>query len=412
MDLNAMKLLHTSDWHLGRALYGRKRNEEFSGFLTWMIDTLSREKIDVLLIAGDIFDTTTPSNWAQNLYYEFLTMAQQTGCRHIVITAGNHDSATFLEAPAGILKTMNIHVIGAISDNIDREIIAITNDKGDLQLIVCAVPYLRERDIRFTGPGETVEEKSLKLVTGVEEHYTNLIRNAVHLRAAAHTSVPIIAMGHLFAAGGQSVTGDGVRELYVGSLAHVPASIFPQEIDYLALGHLHSSQLVGQRETMRYCGSPLPMSFGEAKTTKKVIIVEYTSRVNQIETLDVPSFQHLEQLSGSLEQLLMELERLKELNKSIWLEIQYTGEEIVPSLQEDLRQAISGSQLEILRIVNTRIIASYLTSEKPQETLEELSVTEVFNRCLDQNEIKAPQSSELLLRFNMAVDLLQQQEID
>lgn len=407
-----MKLLHTSDWHLGRALYGRKRNEEFSGFLTWMIDTLTREKIDVLLIAGDIFDTTTPSNWAQNLYYQFLTKAQQTGCRQIVITAGNHDSATFLEAPAGILQTMNIHVIGAIADNIDREIISIDDDKGDLQLIVCAVPYLRERDIRFTSPGETMEEKSTKLILGVEEHYTNVVNSATDLRTKSHATVPIIAMGHLFAAGGQSVTGDGVRELYVGSLAHVPASIFPNEIDYLALGHLHSSQLVGQRETMRYCGSPLPMSFGEAKRTKKVIIVECTSGVDHIRSLDVPCFQHLEQLSGNMEQLLIELERLKELNESIWLEIQYTGEEIVPSLQEDLRQAISGSELEILRIVNTRVISSYLSSVKPQETLEDLSITEVFNRCLDQNGIEAPQSIELQLRFNMAVDLLHQQEID
>jgi len=219
-------------------------------------------------------------------------------------------------------------------------------------------------------------------------------------------------MGHLFAAGGQTVVGDGVRDLYIGSLAHIPASIFPTEIDYLALGHLHNSQLLGQRETMRYSGSPLPMSFSKAKRSKNVIVIDCSSGIDQIQVVDVPCFQQLKQLSGDLQQLLQELETLIALDESIWLEIEYTGEEIIASLQDDLRQAISGSQLEILRIVNSRIISSYLTSDKPQETLEELTVNEVFNRCLDQNGIKAPQSNELQLRFNMAVDQLQQQELD
>ena len=407
-----MKLLHTSDWHLGRALYGRKRNDEFSHFLTWMIDTLFSEKIDVLLIAGDIFDTTTPSNWAQNLYYQFLTNVQKTGCRHVIITAGNHDSATFLEAPAGILKTMNIHVIGSINDDYKKEIISIPGPNGETQLIVCAVPYLRERDIRFASPGETVEEKSIKLVQGIQKHYEEVVGHALNMQRESQTKIPIIAMGHLFAAGGQSVTGDGVRELYVGSLAHVPASIFPVEIEYLALGHLHSSQLVAKNESRRYCGSPLPMSFAEGTKPKEIVLVDCDHQIQTISTINIPCFQRLESLSGNMDELRSHIEHLKNEDCSIWLEIKYNGQEIVSSLQEDMRQAVAGSKLEILRIVNTRIIESVLTNETSQETLEQLSVEEVFERCLSQNDITGKQHNELTLRFIQAVDLLQQHEKD
>ncbi|TKB06049.1 exonuclease SbcCD subunit D C-terminal domain-containing protein [Desulforhopalus sp. IMCC35007] len=405
-----MKLLHTSDWHLGRALYGRKRNDEFSQFLDWLLDTISSRAIDVLLIAGDIFDTTTPSNWAQNLYYQFLTRIQQTGCRHVVITAGNHDSASFLEAPAGILKTMNIHVIGSIDDNIHKEIITIKGTDETPQLIICAVPYLRERDIRSASPGETVDEKSAKLIQGIQNHYDEVVSHALQLKTVQRLHVPIIALGHLFAAGGQSVKGDGVRELYVGSLAHVPASIFPDEIDYLALGHLHSSQRVAGDESRRYCGSPLPVSFAEGKKAKSVIQIECTSNIESIAELEVPCFQRLESLEGDLQQLLEKMTHLRAQNCSIWLEIKYTGEELIPHLQETLREAVAGSKLEILRILNTRIINSVLSSETSQETLEELSVEEVFARCLAQNDISGEQQNELTLRFNQAMEALQQND--
>ena len=404
-----MKLLHTSDWHLGRALYGRKRQSEFSEFLDWMIETLASEKIDVLLIAGDIFDTTTPSNWAQKLYYRFLTLVQKTSCSHVVITAGNHDSATFLEAPAGILKTLNIHVVGSINEDIEKEIIQIPGANGETQLVVCAVPYLRERDIRFASPGETIEEKSAKLVQGIQQHYTDVVDHARKTQESDQNTVPLIAMGHLFAAGGTSVKGDGVRELYVGSLAHVPASIFPESIDYLALGHLHSGQLLAKNESRRYCGSPLPMNFGEGKSPKTLVTVEFNQTTPTIDTIEIPTFQRLESIDGNMDELLSKIDHLKGENCSIWLEIKYSGQALVASLQENMRQAVAGSKLEILRIINTRILESVLTSEANLETLEQLSVEEVFDRCLCQNNITGTQYDELTLRFNQAVDILQQE---
>ena len=101
-----MKILHTSDWHLGRSLYDKKRYEEFYGFLEWLIEFIREEKIDALLVAGDVFDTTTPNNQVQEMYYRFLSEVSRTGCRHVVIIGGNHDSPSFLNAPRQVLKAL------------------------------------------------------------------------------------------------------------------------------------------------------------------------------------------------------------------------------------------------------------------------------------------------------------------
>ena len=102
-----MKILHTSDWHLGKTLFGEKRYDEHEKFLTWLIGVLKDENIDLIIIAGDIFDTTTPSNRAQELYYSFLCNTKTTSCRHVVIIGGNHDSPSFLSAPQELLKHLN-----------------------------------------------------------------------------------------------------------------------------------------------------------------------------------------------------------------------------------------------------------------------------------------------------------------
>ena len=265
-----MKILHTSDWHLGRTLYGRKRYEEFEAFLAWLAETIQQNEIDALLVAGDVFDTSAPSNRAQELYYRFLCRIAASSCRHVVVIAGNHDSPSFLNAPRELLKVLDVHVIGSASEVPEDEVLALRNELDAPELIVCAVPYLRDRDIRVSEAGESVEDKERKLIDGIRNHYAVVAALAEQKREELGVDIPIVAMGHLFTAGGQTVDGDGVRELYVGSLAHVTAGIFPACFNYLALGHLHIPQKVSGSETIRYSGSPLPMGFGEAKQWKSV----------------------------------------------------------------------------------------------------------------------------------------------
>ncbi|MBT5267882.1 MAG: exonuclease subunit SbcD, partial [Candidatus Marinimicrobia bacterium] len=177
-----MKILHTSDWHLGRSLYGRKRYEEFSAFLDWLDKTIEDEKVDALLVAGDVFDTSTPSNRAQELYYRFLCRVAASCCRHVVVIAGNHDSPSFLNAPKELLRALNVYVVGSVSDALDDEVIVLHKD-GKPEAIVCAVPYLRDKDIRTVEPGENIDDKNAKLVEGLKNHYANVCDIAEQKRA-------------------------------------------------------------------------------------------------------------------------------------------------------------------------------------------------------------------------------------
>lgn len=401
-----MKLLHTSDWHIGRTLYGRKRYEEFEAFLTWLAGTIQKNEIDVLLVAGDIFDTSAPSNRAQELYYRFLCRVAASSCRHVVVVAGNHDSPTFLNAPKELLKALDVHVVGSSTEDPEDEVLVLRNEQEAPELIVCAVPYLRDRDIRMAEAGESVEDKERKLIDGIRNHYAAVATLAEQKRKELGADIPIVATGHLFTAGGRTVDGDGVRELYVGSLAHVTAGIFPETLDYLALGHLHVPQKVNRSDLMRYSGSPLPMGFGEAKQEKSVCLVEFASAQADVQLIKVPIFQKLERVKGSLKELSARILELSATGSQAWLEVVYEGDEVIGDLREMLDSAVSGSGMEILRIKNNRIIDRVLNRIHDDETLGDLNVNDVFERCLAVHEVPQEQRQELLRAYQETLSSL------
>jgi DNA repair protein SbcD/Mre11 len=415
-----LKVLHTSDWHLGRSLYGQKRYEEFDALLDWMITTLREQQIDVLLIAGDVFDTGTPSNRAMQQYYRFLTRVSDTGCRHVVIIGGNHDSPTFLNAPRELLKVLNVHVAGAKSVVITDEVIVLRARDDKPLAIVCATPYLRDRDIRTAEAGESIEDKEQKLLDGIRHHYLTVTATArqIHesLTDAEQKNVPIIAMGHLFTAGGRTTDDDGVRELYVGSLAHVDAGIFPDALDYVALGHLHVPQTVGGHEHIRYCGSPVAMGFGEALQQKSVCVLNFETRKPELTLIPVPTFQRLRQLRGNLPSLQSELASLMQDSTSSWVEVIYTGEEIVPDLREQLAAitdavpANTTSPVTILRIKNQRISAQSLTADNTEQTLDDLTPQDVFERCMNTHLISDEQRPALQHAYQEILKQLQEHD--
>lgn len=274
-----LKILHTSDWHLGRRLYGRLRYSEFEAFLSWLQDTISAQQVDILIVAGDIFDTMTPSNKAQALYYEFLGKVSKSCCQHVVIVAGNHDSPTFLDAPSNVLKFLNVHVIGTACEDLDDEVLVLDGVDGIPHCIIAAVPYLRDRDVRSSQAGESGQTKDANVIAGIRAHYDKVADIAkvkqAQLIKTHQQHIPIIATGHLFAAGGMTTDDDGVRDLYVGNLGKISADMFDEGFDYVALGHLHVPQRVGGRESIRYSGSPIAMGFGEAKQQKQVLLIQF-----------------------------------------------------------------------------------------------------------------------------------------
>ena len=405
-----MRALHTSDWHIGRTLYGRKRYEEFEAFLTWLAETIQQNEIDALLMAGDVFDTSAPSNRAQELYYRFLCRVAASSCRHVVVVAGNHDSPSFLNAPKELLKALDVHVVGN-STVPEDEVLVLCNEQDTPELIVCAVPYLRDRDIRVAEAGESVEDKERKLIEGIRTHYAAVGALAEQKREGLGADIPIIGTGHLFTAGGQTTDGDGVRELYVGSLAHVTARIFPDCFNYLALGHLHVPQKVNGSETIRYSGSPLPMGFGEAKQQKSVCLVEFHSTVASVQLINVPVFQKLERIKGDWKGISNRIHELSATDSPSWLEIVYDGSEVIGDLRERLEAAISGTQMEILRIKDNRIVDRVLGKAHEEETLDDLNVNDVFERCLAAQDVPEEQRAELLQTYKETVSSLYEDDV-
>ncbi len=414
-----MKILHTSDWHIGRLLYGRNRYDEFSAFLDWLAALINKEGIHALLVSGDIFDTNTPSNRSQELYYRFLCKVSVSGCRHVVIVAGNHDSPSFLNAPKELLRALNVHIVGSITENPEDEVILLKGISGVPESIICAVPYLRDRDIRISKAGESIEDKNTKLIKCVQRHYADVCRIARE-KQEKYNFIPIIGMGHLFTAGGKTIEGDGVRELYVGSLAHVGKDIFPDFLDYLALGHLHVPQKVGKSEHIRYSGSPIPMGYGEAKQEKSVVIVDFKTFGNpnlpgnrhplKITLHTVPCFQALERISGAMDEIIQRIDELKSKDSSAWLEIEYTGSRVAGNLRELIQEAVEVTGMEVRRIKNKRLIERVISRSCEEEMLDDLDVTDVFNRLLDTYEVAQDERPALIQAHKEIMTFLHEED--
>ncbi len=410
MSGRSLRVLHSSDWHLGRLLYGQKRYEEFEAFLDWMQAQIVEQSIDVLLIAGDLFDTTTPSNRAQSLYYRFLNKVAASDCRHVVIIGGNHDSPSFLNAPAQLLKALDVHVVGAACDNPDDEVVLLKDADGQPEAIICAVPYLRDRDIRQAEVGESLEDKDRKLVVGIREHYAQVCAAAEQLRQELAAEVPLIGMGHLFAAGGKTLEGDGVRDLYVGSLAQVGIDAFPECLDYVALGHLHVPQAVAGCERIRYSGSPLAMGFGEASQQKSLCLIEFDGRSPSLTLVEIPRFQRLERIKGDQAALENTLDQLAAEDEPIWLEVLYEGDQIAADLRQWLEQHVDGTRLTLLRVRNNRVVDRILSRSGEEETLDDLQPAEVFERALAAHQVPDAQQVELKQLFNGLLQQMAEQD--
>lgn len=439
-----LRILHTSDWHLGQSLFAKSRYEEFEAFLDWLLATIERESVDCLIVAGDIFDNTTPNSRSQKLYFHFLGRIAASCCHHVIIIAGNHDSPSLLDAPKTLLKSLQIHLIGKPSQQVQDQVLCLRNQSGETELICCAVPYLPERFLRKSNPGESSEDKRRSLIAGIREHYQKIVEVARDVRDQLKRPVPIIATGHLFVTGSQIVEGENLRDLYIGNLGEVGVDIFSADFDYIALGHLHSPQLVARQEHIRYSGSPLPLSFDEAKHQKSVVLLDFFASDSHsvpsstdarfyscsIQTIPVPTFQHLSVLRGDWEAIKLQIDLLKQKkgqqvkreeqeassesapsNESesndaatvptIWVSVEYQGTEHLPELRSRLEEEVVDSAIEILRVQNLQLLQNYSQAGiwEQNESLNALSVEETFHRCLQSHNISEEQQEELKRTF-------------
>ena len=329
-----MKILHTADWHLGKKLEQCERTDEHQDFLDWLINKLNADCIDVLIVAGDVFDTGTPSNTALEQYYRFLRQVKNTCCREVIIIGGNHDSISTLNAPKELLKYFKVHIIGGVPDVFEDQIIPLNDSDGQLELVVCAVPFLRDRDIRLSVAGETGEERETRIKQGICNHYN---RFKEHISQYKADNIPVIATGHLFAAGSSS--SESEKEIHVGNLGQVCGDQFPEEFNYVALGHIHRPQVVNQMEHIRYSGSPIPLSFSENEDKKQVVILEFKNgNLLSLEAHEVPCCRKLIRIKGNLDTIKSKILLLDDhqLKYPAWVEVQLQTEVYVADLDEQL----------------------------------------------------------------------------
>lgn len=402
-----MKILHTADWHLGKKLEQYERTDEHQHFLNWLIEKLNSECIDVLIVAGDIFDSGSPSNTALEQYYRFLRMVKNTCCREVIIIGGNHDSISTLNAPKDLLKYYNVHIIGGVPDEFTEQIIPIYNTKREVELVVCAVPFLRDRDIRLSITGETEPERINRVKRGICDHY-NLFKE--HINEYKSSGVPVIATGHLFAAG-SSASGTE-KDIHVGNLGQVCGDQFPEEFDYIALGHIHRPQIVNNTKHIRYSGSPVPLSFSETDDKKQVIVLEFEQgKLTMLEEMEVPCCRKLIRIKGDLDTVKSKLLLLQDdgLKYPAWVEVQVETDKTIADLNETLHKITAKKTfIEQLFIRQTRQAAIQNLDEQFTEfvALNDLKPTEVFLKRL-LNEYEQNDQHELLGTFKEVLELMQ-----
>ncbi|MDR1578512.1 MAG: exonuclease SbcCD subunit D C-terminal domain-containing protein [Deltaproteobacteria bacterium] len=400
-----VRILHASDWHLGRSLNRiRRRHQEQTQFLDWLVEILQEQKIEVLLVAGDIFDSANPSLASQELYYNFLHKVSQSGLQDVVIIGGNHDSAAFLSAPAKLLEFFHIHVVAA-PENLAEELLVLNDANNQPYLVVAATPFLRDRYLRTAQEGETIQDKDRRLIEGLMEHYAAIAQLAQEKQTQLGGSIPIVGLGHLFTGRGQVTTddddNDGVRALYVGSLCQAPAEKFSEAFDYLALGHLHHPQKAG-RETIRYSGSPMMMSFSE-KSAKSLPIVTLGGGKIEIELYPIPVFQELIQLKGTKNELFEAINRLKKAGSKAWLKVVHNGDEVLANPRDVFEEVLKGGNMELITIIDERAKQQFLSQVRPVKDLAEMTVHEVFALLLDRKDIKEPDRWELISAYQEIV---------
>lgn len=403
-----MRILHTSDWHLGQHFMGKTRQAEHEAFMAWLIDQIGQHQVDAVIVAGDIFDTGTPPSYARELYNAFISQLHDTGAT-LVVLGGNHDSVATLSESRTILKKLGAHVVPGVMNVIDDQILVLPERDGRPGAVLCAIPFIRSRDVMVSQAGQTAEDKQRTLQDAIHQHYQDHYARALAKRDELGMALPVIATGHLTTVGASA--SESVREIYVGSLEAFPTSAFPPA-DYIALGHIHRPQKVGGFEHIRYSGSPIPLSFDEARQSKEVLLVTLDEQgLQDITPLTIPRFQGMATVSGTLVELQMSLPTaatLGQADQPVWVEVVVNSDDYLSDLQPRLQAMILDLPIEILRVRRERSTANAVLQRTAQETLDELTPDDVFSLRLASETIEEGLRLALQSRYRQVVSELQE----
>lgn len=381
-----MKILHTADWHIGQLFHEYDRSYEHQHFLDWLVQILQTEQIDILLISGDVFDISNPSAASTKMFYSFLNQTTKANPNlQIIVTAGNHDSASRLEAPKPLLESSNVHIIGLVEKDeegkIDYEklLVPIQDSSGNTKIWCLAVPFLRMGDY------PAVSDCTNPYTEGVAMLYREAFEYAERKKQEGQL---IIAMGHLHTHHAEVTDLDKAERLIMGGVECIPATAFHEDIKYVALGHIHKAQKIGGKEHVRYSGSPLPMSFSELNYKHQVIVFDLDQEISNLEGIEIPVFVALQRIPlghQPLHEVIAQLEHLPEMDSFSetlpYLEVRVLLEGPEPALRYKIETALVGKKVRLAKIdvkypTSTQEAPEFITPEK----LNELQPIDVFGK--------------------------------
>ena len=412
-----MRLLHTSDWHLGHTLYDTSREAEHAAFLEWLLDTLEAHKVDALLVAGDIFDTANPSAEAQAAWYHFIAQARRR-CPQldVVVIGGNHDSAARLDAPDPLFVALDVRVVGGLPKkqgavDLERLLVPLKDAQGEVGAWVAAVPYLRPADLPPVS-----EEAADKLIEGVRGVYAEVLEGA---RARREKGQALVAMGHCYMVG-TDLSALSERKILGGNQHALPVDLFPEDVAYAALGHLHKAQRVGGREGVRYSGSPLPLSLSERSYAHQVLLVELEGeQLSFVRPLYVPRRVDIlrvpEQGVVELQEVVEQLRALAELEPETpdwrrpYLEVCVKLPRPEPALRRTVEAALEGKAARLVKLSPDYTGSGHALAEgRPGVSLKERTPEDVF-RARYARDYTEPPEPMLLESFHSLLTQVQEE---
>lgn len=384
-----IRILHTADWHIGQLFHEYDRTFEHQQFLNWLLETLKEEQIDVLLISGDVFDSSNPSAASIRMFYTFLNRSTQQNSRlQIIVTAGNHDSASRLESPKPLLESSNIHIVGIVEKDDDGNVdyskicIPLKNKEGNTVAWCIAVPFLR------LGDYPSIPDAANPYAEGVSAFYKEAYDYAASLKESGQA---IIAMGHLHAQQAEVGDIDKMERLIMGGVECISAAAFNEHIRYVALGHIHKAQRLGGKEHIRYSGSPLPMSFSETNYKHQVIVFDILDdAIENLRKIEIPVTVLLIRVPSVHSSFSEALSSLSQLNTfegdpltAPYLEVRLLLEGPEPGLRHKIETALADKNFRLAKI-DVRYNSSTAHPGKVEtvdpEQLNRLKPVEVLHR--------------------------------
>lgn len=403
-----MRLLHTSDWHLGQHFMGQTRQAEHAALIDWLLTQVDAHAVDAVVIAGDVFDTGAPPSYARELYNQLIARLCRAGVSLLVL-GGNHDSVSTLGEHQPLLSLVGAQVIAAVEADASRHVLTLPlrGEPHRPGCIVCALPFVRPRDVMVSDAGQSAQDKQLALQTAIQNTYARVYA-AAQARRAEHQQrtgqhLPIVATGHLTTVGASR--SESVREIYVGALEAFPTAAFPPA-DYIALGHIHQPQQVGGLNHIRYSGSPIALGFDEARQTKQLLLVDLDADgLQAVQPLPVPVFQPLAAVTGDLASLPAALQAAAAQGsheRPVWLEVTVQDDDYLAELAARVDAMSEALPVQVLRLRRQRGQAAAPGMAAGGESLDELSPDDVFALRLAQ-ETLAPEVATALIRRHRGV---------